>query len=78
MQHSINGQSYGPGRVKMRADTAQCLLENEQRVRDTEQVFQAKDRAFVVGARLRPVPVPSEMFDIALGNALPFATFSGR
>jgi len=69
-QHNINRVRYGPGRVRVRGDIADTLLESEQRSAQVEQDFHDK-RAFIIGGRGRYRQVPYDSFEYAYGATAP-------
>lgn len=82
--HNINGQQYGPGRVKVPEGIAAMLREQESRVVESEERFYGQ-RAFLVarvqtpgGIRgVKPMPVPYETFTDSLNAANPMGTAHG-
>jgi hypothetical protein len=63
MPHSINGESYGPGVVRVSQDLAAVFAENEQRVRQNDADMMSSGRAAFIGPRGKRIPVPYGSMD---------------
>lgn len=81
-QHSINAVNYGPGRIKLPKKLADVLMEQETRARHSEDIFQSRDRAFMIRHGRGGTPfaqqVSAESFDTSYATAVPFGTISGK
>jgi hypothetical protein len=72
-RHYINGQCFGPGKVKVPQGVADMLLEQESRAREADERFHGT-RAMIIGPGGRVKQVPPEMFDLAWAQAQPYTT----
>lgn len=75
--HIVNGQSYGPGKVKVQGSLASSLIEQDQRANRAEEEFHGT-KAVIIGPRIRGFhvtrQVPVETFDDSMATAEPAVT----
>lgn len=73
-RHHINGVAFGPGSIRVPADVARVLSEQDQRSEQAEQAFQTA-KGVIIGPSVRGqhriFEVPLETFDDSLENAGP-------
>jgi hypothetical protein len=75
-KHTVNGVVYGPGKTRVRKDIAEGLLEGDRNAAAADDRFFG-NRAGIVGARGRVIPVPPDLFDHYLASAAPMDTIAG-
>lgn len=76
-RHTIAGQTYGPGPVKVPKALVDLLMEQERNALAADASFFGT-KAGIVGARGRVTLVPAEMFDTYYMGAPPSASIGGR
>lgn len=67
--HWINGIAYGPGRVRVPAELAKVLRENERRVQENNAAFEGKKAAYI-GPMNRAMHVPYQLFESPMLNVM--------
>lgn len=76
IRHTINGQAFGPGHVRVREDIARVLAEQERNVSEAEtQLY--KPTSKIIGAGNRIIPVRPDHFDLAMERLDP-SLYHGR
>jgi hypothetical protein len=76
LKHNVNGVSYGPGSVRVNADLAAVLQEQERRFHETERHLHEQG-ASIIGAGSRIIKVRPGYFDQAIGLVDPGFHISG-